>query len=268
MPSHGLTAMDEDRRHTLKSAFLTRLCRPLVQPVLWVAGTLLIWEVAGRILEFNPEVVPTPSRILFEWIQEYDGLRAHGIITGAEMLGSFFLSLALSIPTAAVLALVPALYNALVPAMSALKKAPLIAATPLAFIWLGFGFRSILLLACLLSFLTLTLGFVRGLRSVSDNALDLMRIADAGPLRTFFMLRLPSSLPRAFAAMKAVIPLIVSVVAVGEFVDGEAGLGYMMLAAAFKLETSLVLASFATLMLIGLLLYGAIALAEKLCLRT
>jgi len=239
--------------------------RPLVFPLIWGIGTLAVWEAAGRILEFNPGILPTPSRIFLEWIRESDKLRAHGIITAAEVLGSFFLSLAISLPSAAALALIPSLHRFLLPAFSALNRAPLIAATPLAFIWLGFGFRSILLLACLFSFLTLTLGFVAGLRSAPDNVLDLMRLAQADPLKTFVKLRLPSSLPSAFAAMKTAIPLVVSVVSVGEFVDGEKGLGYLMLAAAFKLETSLVFAALAAVMLLGLVLYGLIALAELVC---
>ncbi len=237
----------------------------LISPLLWVIGGLAVWEAAGRVFEFNPDLLPTPSRIFLEWIMESDKLRAHGIITAAEVLGSFSLSLAAAIPAAAALALVPSLHRSLTPALSALNRAPLIAATPLAFIWLGFGFRSILLLACLFSFLTLTLGFVGGLRSVPVNLLDFMRLAHADPMRTFLKLRLPFSLPSAFAAMKTAIPLIVSVVSVGEFVDGEKGLGYLMLAAAFKLQTALVFASLAAVFLLGLVLYGLVALTELAC---
>ncbi len=263
----GPAAMGETLHGSSKAKMVAGRLRGLIQPLVWTAGVLVVWEAAGRILEFNPDILPTPSRILLEWIRESDRLQAHGIFTAAEVLGSFFLSLVLSLPVALALALSPPLHRIMLPVLSALSRAPLIAAAPLAFIWLGFGFRSILLLACLLSFLTLTLGFVRGLRSVSDDALDLMRLARAGPVRTFLQLRLPSSLPCAFGAMKAAIPLVVSAVAVGEFVDGEKGLGYLMLAAAFKLETSLVFAALGGIMLLGLLIYGLVVLAELTCVQ-
>ncbi len=254
--------MDRDLRRFSAKRHFGKHVRQLAAPFLWAAAVVIAWEVAGRVLGFHPDVLPTPSRIFLEWIRESEKLRAHGIITAAEVLGAFSLSFALSIPASTALALTPSLHRSILPMISALNRAPLIAAIPLAFVWLGFGFRSILLLASLLSFLTLTLGFVRGMKSVSDNVLDLARLAHAGPIRTFTKLRLPSSLPCAFAAMKGAIPLIVGVVAIGEFVDGEKGLGYLMLAAAFKMETSLVLAALAAILLLGLMLYTVIALVE------
>jgi NitT/TauT family transport system permease protein len=67
--------------------------------------------------------------------------------------------------------------------------------------------------------------------------------------------------------MKTAVPLVVGVVVIGEFVDGQKGLGYLMLAAAFKLETSLVFAALAAVMLIGLILYGAVVFAELALVR-
>jgi len=259
--------MDDDPPKPVIKRYLRGQIRPLIPALAWTAALIVVWESAGRILGVHPDFLPTPSRILLEWVRESGRLRAHGIITAAEVFGGFLLSLVLSIPASILVALTPSLDRSLLPMMAALRRAPLIAATPLAFIWLGFGFRSIVLLACLLSFLTLTPGFVEGLRSVSENVLDLMRLANLGPVSIFARLRLPSCLPRAFAAMKTAVPLVVGVVVIGEFVDGQKGLGYLMLAAAFKLETSLVFAALAAVMLIGLILYGAVVFAELALVR-
>jgi NitT/TauT family transport system permease protein len=164
-------------------------------------------------------------------------------------------------------ALTPSIRRSLLPVISALHRAPLLAATPLVFIWLGFGVRSIVLLACLLASFTMIPGFIDGLGSASEDVLDLLRLAKVGAIRTFMKLRLPSSLPCAFAAMKTSIPLIVSVVAIGEFVDGQKGLAYLMLAAAFKLNTALVFAALAAVLALGLVLYGAVALIEVTLVR-
>jgi len=135
-------------------------------------------------------------------------------------------------------------------------------AAPLAFIWLGFGSRSILLLAGLLSFPALALGFIISLRSVSDDVLDLARLAGAGPVRTMLKIRIPAGLPAALAAVKSAIPLVVGGVVVGEFLDGEKGLGYLMLAATSKLETTFVFAALILTLLLGVLIYAGVAFIE------
>jgi NitT/TauT family transport system permease protein len=245
---------------------LRRRIRSLFTPLAVTLAIALVWEVAGRILGFRPDILPTPSRIALEALNESGKLIPHALITTAEMLGGFLFSLACS-ALVALAALTPAIYRMLAPTLSVIRRTPLIVATPLAFIWFGFGSRSIIVLAGLLSFPTLALGFVTGSRSVPQDILDLLRLAKAGPISTFLKVRLPAGLPSAFAAMKSAIPLIVGAVIVGEFLDGEKGLGYLMLAATSKLETTLVFAALILTLMIGLSIYAGVALVELAFLR-
>lgn len=249
-------------RHTLICAL-----RPLGKSAVWSAGILLVWESAGRILQIQPDTLPVPSRIFLEFLVEAERLRTHGAITAAEILSGFFLSVIFSMLTAVLLTLSPSVRRSLVPAAAALRRAPLIAAAPLAFIWLGFGFVSITLLAGVLAFFIMTLGFTAGLGSTSEDVLDLVRVARAGPVRTFMKVRFPACLPEAFVSMRAAVPAVVGAVAVGEFVDGQKGLGYLMLSATFKLQTPFVLATLAILLIIGLALYGTVVFAELVLVR-
>jgi ABC-type nitrate/sulfonate/bicarbonate transport system permease component len=142
------------------------------------------------------------------------------------------------------------------------RRAPLIVAAPLAFIWFGFGSRSILALAGLLALPGLALGLATGLKSVPEDVLALVRLAGAGPFSSLLKIRIPASLPAAFAAMKSAIPIVVGTVAVGEFLDGEKGLGYLMLAATSKMETTSVFAALILTLLLGLLIYAGVAFME------
>jgi NitT/TauT family transport system permease protein len=56
-------------------------------------------------------------------------------------------------------------------------------------------------------------------------------------------------------------------VIVGEFVTAQVGLGYIIMFASSAAETATVLAAIALLCLIGLVLYGGVALAELLMWR-
>ena len=52
---------------------------------------------------------------------------------------------------------------------------------------------------------------------------------------------------------------------IGEFVGSDVGLGYLIVIANNQIDTALGLAAIFLISLIGLLLYGAVLLAERLC---
>jgi len=73
----------------------------------------------------------------------------------------------------------------------------------------------------------------------------------------------PASLPSVFKALKAAVPLAIIGTIAGEYAQAETGLGFLMLAAAFKRETPQVFAALTILGSMGLILYGAVILLER-----
>jgi NitT/TauT family transport system permease protein len=82
--------------------------------------------------------------------------------------------------------------------------------------------------------------------------------------QVFFKIRLPYSLPFVFNGMKISVTLAIIGVIVGEFITSQRGLGYIILFAGSRLETTMVMAALLVLCLVGLILYGLVALAERL----
>jgi NitT/TauT family transport system permease protein len=52
-------------------------------------------------------------------------------------------------------------------------------------------------------------------------------------------------------------------VIIGEFISAKAGLGYFILYASSRMETALIFAALFVLCMIGVALFGAVALAER-----
>jgi NitT/TauT family transport system permease protein len=75
--------------------------------------------------------------------------------------------------------------------------------------------------------------------------------------------RFPSSPPFIFSGMKVAVTLAIIGVVVGEFIASQQGLGYLILFASSRQQTDLALACIAVLCVVGLVLYGAVILAEK-----
>src|SRR6266478_5314824 len=104
-----------------------------------------------------------------------------------------------------------------------------------------------------------------GLTQIEPDLLDLARSIKARPAWVFFRIRFPSSLPYFFAGLRVASTLAVIGAVIGEFVGSDVGLGYLIVIANNQIDTALGLAAIFLISLIGLLLYGAVVLTERLC---
>jgi NitT/TauT family transport system permease protein len=71
-------------------------------------------------------------------------------------------------------------------------------------------------------------------------------------------------MPAIFAGLKISITLAVVGAVVGEFVGGDAGLGYLLMVANGAMDTQLLFAGIVCLTILGVVLYLLIELAERL----
>lgn len=236
--------------------------KPLASTLYGVVSIVLLWEAAGRVLQVHPQVLPTPSRILLEIWDQAPRLRAHGLISAFEIIGGFLLAVVCALPAAAIITMTPGARRAASPILALLRPAPLVIFAPVFFVWFGFGMRPEVLIAFTLCFFTLALGMITGLSSPSPEMLDLMKTMGANRTQLFTKVLVPASLPSTFRALKAAVPLAVVGATAGEFAQAETGLGYVTLAASFKLETPMVFAGLTILGLIGLVLYIGIMLLQ------
>ncbi|MCC6780916.1 MAG: ABC transporter permease subunit, partial [Hyphomicrobiales bacterium] len=131
--------------------------------------------------------------------------------------------------------------------------------------WAGYGASSKILLALLVAFFPIVVNMVTGLAAVEEELLELCRILQANRWKEFFKVRLPNALPYLFSSLKVASTLAVIGAVIGEFVGGDAGLGYLIIISNTEMRTSMAFVAIFSLSAIGLILYGLIALAEKLC---
>jgi NitT/TauT family transport system permease protein len=85
-----------------------------------------------------------------------------------------------------------------------------------------------------------------------------------GAMDTFLKIRLPDALPAIFAGLKISITLAVVGAVVGEFVGGDAGLGYLLMVANGSMDTQLLFAGIVCLTILGVALYLLVELTERL----
>jgi NitT/TauT family transport system permease protein len=108
---------------------------------------------------------------------------------------------------------------------------------------------------------------VSGLNAADPAIVRLCQSLAATRKQVFFKIRLPYSLPFLFNGMKISMTLAIIGVIVGEFITSQRGLGYIILFAGSRLETTTVMAALLVLCAVGLILYGLVALAEQLIMK-
>jgi NitT/TauT family transport system permease protein len=148
-----------------------------------------------------------------------------------------------------------------------LQTVPIVAIAPLLTIWFGFGLSPKIVIAAIICFFPMLVNSTRGLRAISPQALELMRILSASRRDIFFRVRLPSSLPYVFSGLKVASTLAVIGAIVAEFTGADRGIGYLVVAASYRIDTRLMFAGIALSSAAGILFFNLISGLERLVLR-
>jgi NitT/TauT family transport system permease protein len=235
-----------------------------VYPIIVVLALLTLWEVGTRLLKVAPYILPPPSTIAIVMYEKAPMLLHHGWVSTVEIVLGFLLSLAVGIPLALATFLWPAFARSVYPLLVSSQAVPKMAVAPLFIVWFGFGLMPKVLIAFLIAFFPIVISTVVGLSGIEPEKIQLARSMGLNAWSTFFKIRLPNALPSIFGGLKIAITLAVVGAVVGEFVGGEAGLGYLLMSANGSMDTPLLFAGLVGLTLIGIVLYLAIEVAERL----
>jgi NitT/TauT family transport system permease protein len=232
--------------------------------ILGFAAAFGLWEAAVRVFNVAPYLLPPPSTVVVELAARWPRVLDGAVITTQEILAGYLLAVVVSVPLALLITYSRTVESTLYPLIVFLQIVPKIAIAPLFIIWFGFGFTPKLLLVFLLSFFPIVVSSIAGFKSLDPDVMDLARSTGAGEWLMFRKIRLPQALPSIFTGLKVGAALAATAAVVAEFVASNRGLGYLLLEYNGNLETAMVFAVILVLSAIGLLVYYAVELLEKL----
>ncbi len=251
------------QRDLARSAWRARISS-VVYPVALVIAVLLLWEGATRIFGIPRFLLPPPSIVLASLIDHADVLLANAWITTLEIVLGFALSIVVGIPLALAIFLWPPFSRTVLPLLVSSQAMPKVAIAPLLLVWFGFGLLPKVLIAFLIAFFPVVINTSVGLASIEREKIYLARSMGLTSTATFFKIRLPNALPAIFGGLKISITLAVVGAVVGEFVGGDAGLGYLLLVANGTIDTALLFADLAILTVLGVILFMLVEFAERI----
>jgi len=205
-------------------------------------------------------VLPSPLDIVAASIARYDILLRETWPTFLESVYGFGLAVAIGIPLAVCVANSRILNLTLYPILVATQSVPKVAIAPIILVWFGLGMESKLAIAFLVAFFPIVVDTATGLQATPSGLIELARSLRASPVQVFAKVQFPAALPFIFSGAKVAVTLAV----IGEFVGSVSGLGNLLLTANSQLDSALAWAALVWLSILGILLFGAVALAQRL----
>jgi len=222
---------------------MRRLAWVILPPILFAVALLAAWQAWVSVREIEYYILPPPTDVARALAGEpgrYAEALAESLLTA---LSGLVLASTIAFALAVLMAHSRVLERAIYPPALLVKVTPIVAVYPLLLIWFGFGVWPRVVVAALITFFPMLVNAIVGLRAVDTSALDVLRVLDASKAQVFWKLRLPSSLPYVFAALRISVPLSLIGAVVAEFLSGAGGMGQLILIANGEFETDVLFAA-------------------------
>src|SRR5215467_6337960 len=254
-PSHVIVPRNKFARRALRVGW------NLLPPLTFV-GIVYLWSWSVSFFRIPAYLLPGPGAVFGRVVSDAAMLWDNAMITMAEIVIGFGLTLVTAIPLGLVIALSRWANQILYPPIMLLQLVPKIAVAPLFLVWLGFGMESKVLLTVLMTFFPLLIASISGFQILDDRLLYLTRSMGATSWQTFRYLRFPAALPVIFSGVKTSATIAATAAIVAEFVGANKGLGYVLLRGTSTMDIELVFAVLVVLTLIGVVINYVVEFSE------
>lgn len=225
---------------------------------------IIIWESMVLLFSIPEYIIPAPHMIFIEFIENWSSVSKNFIITFIESFGGFLIGNILGFLVSILFVHSKTASKIGYPYAVILKSIPIITIAPLLIIWFGNGITGKVVMSALICFFPAIVNGTKGLQSIDQEALDLFKSLFASKWQIFIKLRLPSSVPYLFSALKISSTLSVVGAIVAEFTGATSGLGFLITMASYRYNTSLIFVGIIGCGFAGLLLFSTVAIFEKI----
>jgi putative hydroxymethylpyrimidine transport system permease protein len=217
--------------------------------VVAMGGAALLWEGAVRFFALPVWYLPAPSHIASTLWRNLHLILPNAGVTAAETLIGLAIGIAIGMGLALGMASSRWLSQALSPLAVVSQAIPFMALAPLLMIWFGFGMASKIALSAITIFFSVAAAFYEGLRRADENLVDLAKLYGASDSQILFNIRIPAALPHLSAGLKLAAAYAPLGAIAGEWVGSQGGLGVMMTYHNARMQTDMVFAAMAVLII-------------------
>jgi len=239
-------------------------------PIIVLALVLAIWELAVRIGNIPPYVLPDPLLILQTLVNDWGLLFQSLLVTLLTTFEGFLLAAIGGVGLAVLFNQSRLVEYSLYPYAVILQVTPIVAIAPLLLIYLP---QPLAVLACawIVAFFPVLANTTLGLHSVDRNLADLFALYGASRWQILWNLKLPSALPYILGGLRIAGGLSLIGAVVAEIAAGSAGAGsglaYRIAESGYRLNIPRMFAALLLLSVAGIVIFYLLSLINYLSLR-
>lgn len=228
------TASGDQRRRVWRSR-LPALCTAV--------SLLLLWQLIVSGFGVPDYIAPSPLQVAGVFLEKGDILWINFLPTLFEAAAGFVLGNSVAILLAIWFVHSRFAEQAFYPIAVFINTIPIIAIAPILVLMLGNGYAPKIVIASLICFFPTLVNMVRGLKAVSPQMLELMQVLSATGPEILWKVRIHSSLPFLFAALKIASTTCVIGAIVGEWIGSNYGLGALIIEATYNFRAPMLYAT-------------------------
>jgi NitT/TauT family transport system permease protein len=216
-----------------------QIWRARMLPAIGIAGLLFVWWAVVAGFHVKPFIAPSPMLVLQTFVSKGDVLIQNMVPTAIEASLGFLLGNLAAILLATLFVHNKTLQDIFYPVAVMINSIPVVAKAPILVLIMGNGLEPKITIAAIVCFFPTLVNMVRGLNAVNPQAMELMQILSASKREIFFKLRVFSSLPYLFSALRIAASMSVIGAVVGEWIGATQGIGAMIIQATFNFDSAL-----------------------------
>jgi NitT/TauT family transport system permease protein len=236
-------------------------------PLVGAASLLFVWWALVFVFAVKPFVAPAPQVVAATLVQKSAILLENLWPTMIEAISGFLLGNTVAIAIATLFVHRKWIEMAFFPIVVLINSIPVVAKAPILVLLLGNGMAPKIAIAAIICFFPTLVNMVRGLEAVSPQALELMHVLSAGKWEVFVRLRVPTSIPYLFSALKIAASTAVVGAIVGEWIGSQEGIGALIIQATYNFDSALLYATVICGSAFSVAFFLVIRAAERLCVR-
>jgi ABC-type nitrate/sulfonate/bicarbonate transport system permease component len=242
-------------------------------PAALIGALIGLWQIAASdrwiadALNLEPFLVPSPAEVGDALWNNRSVLWENAWVTLREILLGLLAGIVVGIALAVAMRFSRVFRDAAYPLIVAVQAVPIVVIAPILVVWFGYGIGPKVVIVAFAVFFPITVNMLAGFRSVDPEAVKMMRTLDASRGAIFRRVELPASLPHFFTGAKVAVAVAPIVALFAELAGSNSGLMRLIIQDNANLEIARVFAATVILIVIGVLLVGLTALAQRLVIR-
>jgi NitT/TauT family transport system permease protein len=257
------TAVENEPDAAWRAAQRRRRLRRRIMPLVGGATLLFIWWALIALFHVRPFIAPSPEVVAITVYQKFGMLMTNLLPTAIESVCGFLLGNLSAITIATVFVHRKTIEEAFFPIAVLVNSIPVVAKAPILILLLGNGLSPKIAIAAIVCFFPTLVNMVRGLEAVSPQAMELMHVLSASRREVFLKLRLPTSVPYLFSALKIAASTSVVGAIVGEWIGSQEGIGALIIQATYNFDSALLYATVLCGSCFSVLFFLTIRLIER-----